>query len=88
MNSFLLRVCSLLTFPSLCFAQISYDRHVVFDNSLPDRSFYYSRTYLVAPSEFDQVGSKLPVDDAQYFTPPNSLRLKWRSATGGDGALR
>lgn len=87
MNSLLLRLAAFLLFPFLCVAQIPYDRHVVFDNSLSDRSFYYSRTYQVAPSELDRLDAKLPVEDHHYFTPPNSLRLKWRSATGGDWSV-
>ncbi len=73
-----------LFFPAGVLAQVDYDRHVVFDNSLPDGSWYYSRTHVVAPSELDQTDGKLPVDGNHYLTPPNALRLKWRSATGGD----
>ncbi len=76
-----------LCFPLAAFAQIDYDRHVVFDNSLPDRSWYYSHTYLIAPSELDQVDGRIPVEQGHYLTAPNALRLKWRSATGGDWSV-
>ncbi len=76
-----------LCLPLTAFAQIDYDRHVVFDNSLPDGSWYYSHSYLVAPSELDQADGKLPVDANHYLTPPNALRLKWRSVTGGDWSV-
>ena len=71
-------------FPLAAFGQIDYDRHVVFDNSLADGSWHYSRSDVVGPSELDRVDGKLPVDGNHYLTPPNALRLKWRSATGGD----
>ncbi len=61
-----------------------YDRHVIFDNSLPDRSHYRSQGSFVSPSELELVGGKLPVETERYFTPPNCLRLKWRSQRGGD----
>ena len=75
-----------LCFPFAAFAHIDYDRHVVFDNSLVDGSWHYSRSHVVGPSELDLVDGKLPVDGSHYLTltPPNALRLNWRSATGGD----
>lgn len=84
MLSSLLRLALLFAVPAVAAAQMDYDRHVVFDNSLPDGSFYYSTTERVAPSEFDTKDGKLPVDAVHYFTPPNALRLKWLSAEGGD----
>ena len=74
---------TLLCAASTCFAQ-SYDHHVVFDNSLPSGSFYDSHTELVAPSQFEIVDGKIPVDETHFLSPPNALRLKWQSATGGD----
>jgi hypothetical protein len=62
-------------------------RHVIFDNSLADGSWYYSRGHVVGPSELDVVDGKLPVDGSHYLTPPNALRLNWRSATGGDWSV-
>jgi hypothetical protein len=55
-----------------------------FDNSLSYRSFYYSEGVLVAPSELELIDRKVPIDESHYVSPPNSLRLKWRSQTGGD----
>lgn len=78
------RLVAWLCFPFAAFAQIDYDRHVVFDNSLADGSWHYSRSHVVGPSELDLVDGKLPVDGSHYLTPPNALRLNWRSATGGD----
>ena len=37
---------------------------------------------VLAPIFFDH--NKFPVEENHSVTPPNSLRLKWRSKTGGD----
>jgi len=55
-----------------------------FDNSLSSKSFYYSEGLTVAPSQMELVDGKFPVDKDHYVSPPNSLRLKWVSQTGGD----
>jgi exo beta-1,2-glucooligosaccharide sophorohydrolase (non-reducing end) len=73
--------------PRACFAQWDYDRHVIFDNSLPDRSYYRSHGSFVSPSELELVDGKLPVEERHCVTPPNCLRLKWRSQRGGDWRL-
>ncbi len=65
------------------FAHGVHDRPA-FDNSLSYRSFYYSDGYIISPSELELVDSKIPTDSAHYVSPPNSLRLKWRSQSGGD----
>jgi exo beta-1,2-glucooligosaccharide sophorohydrolase (non-reducing end) len=61
-----------------------HERHVFFENSAADQSSFYSDASVVAPSELEIVSGKLPVDTAQFRSPPNSLRLKWKSAAGGD----
>ena len=78
-----------LLFISFCFLCVSafaqsYDHHVVFDNSIPSGSLYASSTQVVAPSQFDVVDSKIPVDESHVISPPNALRLTWQSAQGGD----
>ncbi len=70
--------------PGTGLAQSEYDRHVVFDNSLPDRSLYRSQGSSVSPSELELADGKLPVAEERCVTPPNCLRLKWRSQKGGD----
>jgi len=60
-----------------------YDRPA-FDNSLSYRSFYYSEGYYISPSELELIDGKVPTDETHYVSPPNSLRLKWRSQSGGD----
>ena len=66
------------------FAASNYEAHVVFDNSRAAHSYYYSRTYQVAPSTLDADGGHLPLAFDHVHSPPNSLRLHWLSATGGD----
>ena len=42
------------------------------------------RRDVVAPSELEIVDGKCPVDADRFVSPPNCLRIKWRSASGGD----
>ncbi len=74
-----------LTFlPLLMTAQSwDYDKHVFFDNSITDRSYFYSEGSFTAPSVLALVNNKLPVETKHFFTPPNTLRLEWKSAEGG-----
>jgi len=39
------------------------------------------------PSELELDRLKIPVEENHSVTPPNSLRLKWRSKTGGDWSM-
>jgi hypothetical protein len=55
-----------------------------FENSLSYRSFYYSEGSVISPSELELIDNKFPTDDTHFVSPPDSLRLKWRSQTGGD----
>ncbi|MBZ0292698.1 MAG: hypothetical protein K8L99_09080 [Anaerolineae bacterium] len=62
----------------------NYYRHLVFDNSrTPDR-YFYSQCIPIAPSQLEAVDGKLPVVTQPVISPPNSLQLSWRSASGGD----
>ena len=38
----------------------------------------------MSPSELELVDGKFPVEEARCVSPPNCLRLKWRSRSGGD----
>jgi exo beta-1,2-glucooligosaccharide sophorohydrolase (non-reducing end) len=80
-NYFLSALVLALSIPAL--AQFDYDRHVAFDNSITSGSFYYSHGNVVAPSELELDREKFPVEQGHSVTPPNSLRLRWRSRTGG-----
>ena len=64
-------------------AQSDYIHHVVFNNSLADRSCYRSLGEVVPPSVLELVDGKLPVETNHWFSPPNCLRLKWKAAAGG-----
>jgi hypothetical protein len=61
-----------------------YDDHVIFDNSPSDDSHDASLSYLVPPSTLETINDMFPVDSQHFVSPPNALRLRWRSATGGD----
>ncbi len=67
-----------------------YDRHVFFDNSIPasDRSYYMSEGMVVSPSELELPRFKFPVETNHFKSPPNSLRLKWKSMPGGDWRMK
>ena len=57
---------------------------MAFDNSLTTPGYFYSDGDVVAPSELELANGKLPVEASTCVTPPNCLRLKWRSGKGGD----
>jgi exo beta-1,2-glucooligosaccharide sophorohydrolase (non-reducing end) len=62
----------------------SYDEHVVFDNARASGPYHFSKGRLVAPSTFELDHDAVPVDTHIAHSPPNSLRLKWTSRSGGD----
>jgi len=65
-------------------AQNFYNRHVIFDSNLSDQCLFRSQCYVVAPSRLESVNDKLPVEGRKFISPPNSIRLRWTSAPGGD----
>jgi exo beta-1,2-glucooligosaccharide sophorohydrolase (non-reducing end) len=60
-----------------------YYHHFLFDNSLEPDAYYYSDGRASSPSTLELVHKKLPVSRDVFFSPPNALRLKWRSAPDG-----
>jgi len=60
-----------------------YDRHVIFDNSHSDRGYESSSGWFTAPSALDLIDGTLPVETEHFASPPNALRLSWKSAPGG-----
>jgi hypothetical protein len=64
-------------------ADTRYYRHTIFDNSLEADAYYYSSGKASAPSTLELIHGKLPVSRDLFYTPPNALRLKWRSAADG-----
>jgi hypothetical protein len=65
-------------------AESVYDRHVVFDQSIPAPAYFQSAGVVTPPSAIDLIAGEMPLDSDHYVVPPNSLRLTWKSATGGD----
>ena len=64
-------------------AASDYYRHVIFDNSLTKDTYYYSRGEANGNSFIEQQKGRLPVDSDHFFTPPNAIRIQWRSAPNG-----
>ena len=64
-------------------ADTEYYRHQFFDNSITSDAYFYSAGKASAPSSLLLISGKLPVESKTFFTPPNALRLEWRSAGGG-----
>jgi hypothetical protein len=60
-----------------------YYRHVLFDNSLDSHTYYYSAGKASSPSTLELNHEKLPVSLTVFYTPPNALRLTWRSVPDG-----
>lgn len=78
-----LAALSLLAVSSFAVAQDDYLNHLVFTNSpTPDNDFY-TGARAVAPSTLESSDGRLPVDMHTSFTPPNALRIGWRSVEGG-----
>jgi hypothetical protein len=67
-------------------ADTEYYKRVIFDNSLETDAYYYSSGKASAPSTLDLMHNKLPVSADVFLTPPNALRLKWRSIPNGGWA--
>lgn len=68
----------------LAYSQTDYYRHSYFDNSSNADAYFYSAGQSFAPSNLEQLHSKLPVEKKTFFTPPNALRLEWQSNAGGN----
>jgi len=64
--------------------RVGYDQHVLFANAPADGSYSNSEASVVLPSTLELVAGRLPVDSGHFVSPPNALKLRWKSATGGD----
>ena len=83
-NSFrCLVVLSLLVLSSCALAQDDYLNHLVFTNSSTPDNDFYTGARAVAPSTLVSSNGRLPVDTRTFYTPPNALRVEWRSVEGG-----
>jgi hypothetical protein len=56
---------------------------VFFANSRMSGSYFYGFTFQTAPSYIENVNDKLPVSEKYFFTPGNSLRLRYMNGDGG-----
>ncbi len=74
-------------FAATAFADTAYYRRVIFDNSINRDSYFYSEGRASAPSELELQNNRLPVDGNHFHTPPNALRLHWKSAPQGGWAV-
>lgn len=79
----LLGIVLLVPAPAWAQARSPYYDHVFFDNSLTPGRYYYSEAKAGPPSRLATDHGRLPVDDTNFRTPPNALRLEWTSAPGG-----
>jgi exo beta-1,2-glucooligosaccharide sophorohydrolase (non-reducing end) len=76
-------LCGLLLCCSSALANTDYYRHVIFDNSLTPDTYFYSTATSNGTSYVEQTNSRLPVETKIFLTPPNALRLTWRSEPNG-----
>jgi exo beta-1,2-glucooligosaccharide sophorohydrolase (non-reducing end) len=68
---------------SVALANTDYYRHVVFDNSLPYETYFYSGGSANGPSFLEEKNGRLPVETRTFLAPPNAIRLQWESQPGG-----
>lgn len=80
--------CALLLatlFHALASAEVpKHEQHVLFENSAADGSYFHSEGNVVAPSELELAAGKFPVASDRFVSPPNCLKLRWTSQSGGD----
>jgi exo beta-1,2-glucooligosaccharide sophorohydrolase (non-reducing end) len=71
-------------------AEPDYFQRVIFDNSLTPKTYYYSGGTAVYPSTLELYSGRLPVETKLFYSPPNAIRLAWRSIAGGswEGEIR
>lgn len=68
---------------TVCSAAL-YDEHVLFANAPVPGGFAASEGGVVAPSTLELTDGRVPVATDHFVSPPNALRLHWKSAPGGD----
>ena len=73
----------LVFLPSVLAAAPDYYTHVIFDNSVTSDYYYYSGGRSVYPSTLQLQSGEIPVESRFFYTPPNAMRLQWRSVAGG-----
>ena len=83
LSHWLLQLVCLAVICPFARADTEYYKHVLFDNSLESDAYYYSSGKASFPSSIELIHGKLPVSHDVFYTPPNALRLKWRSGPVG-----
>jgi len=79
-----LLLAALLSFGStFALSDTEYYRHEIFDNSLTPDAYFYSSAIANGHSFIEQSNSRLPVETKIFRTPPNALRMQWRSEKDG-----
>lgn len=61
----------------------NYYAHTFFDNSLTSDYYFYSAASASGQSTLEGRNGKLPVENTHFVTPPNALRMTWKSNPGG-----
>ena len=64
-------------------AQSEYYRHVIFDNSGQLDIYWHSTASATAPSTLAGKAYHLPVESTIFHSPPNALRIEWKSLPKG-----
>ena len=64
-------------------AETDYYRHIIFDNSPTADNYFYGSGQASGQSYLELQNGHLPVETRTFLTPPNSIRLQWRSAPEG-----
>ena len=75
-------VTLLLLASSIVYCQHKHDK-IIFENSIMDSYYYYSKTEYSSACWIRNTQGKLPVSDQEFFTPGNSLELQYKSADDG-----
>jgi len=76
-------LCCVLQWGVLAHAGSDYYHHTLFDNSVENDGYFDSDGKASAPSSLEVFHKRLPVSRDIFYTPPNALRLKWRSDPSG-----
>jgi hypothetical protein len=68
---------------SSAWGNTEYYRHIIFDNSLTSDAYFYSQGLANGSSFLELKNGHLPVETKHFLTPPNALRLSWKSQADG-----
>jgi hypothetical protein len=82
-SRWILRLLCLAVVCPFAKADAQYYKHTLFDNSLEPDAYYYSSGRASLPSTLRTRPREASVSRDVFYTPPNALRLKWRSVPDG-----